>query len=118
MRLARTVRSRTFALAWSPCPYLHRHGSRSELSRQTPMRAFIVTAQVSQARSADAQVHDQAEWVGGERSQHIPALLFGGREQRPDDPEISRSVLGAKAAGDLLPQLHHPTIAFGLVVGE
>src|SRR5208283_1878992 len=77
-----------------------------------------VTAQVSQARSADAQVHDQAEWVGGECSQHIPALLFGGREQRPDDPEISRSVLGAKAAGDLLPQLHHPTIAFGLVVGE
>src|SRR5208283_2244396 len=77
-----------------------------------------VTAQVSQARSADAQVHDQAEWVGGERSQHIPALLFGGREQRPDDPEISRSVLGAKAAGDLLLQLHHPTIAFGLVVGE
>src|SRR5208283_3138627 len=78
----------------------------------------FVTAQVSQARSADAQVHDQAEWVGGERSQHIPALLFGGREQRPDDPEISGSVLGAKAAGDLLPQLHHPTIAFGLVVGE
>src|SRR5208283_1618634 len=81
-------------------------------------RCFSVTAQVSQARSADAQVHDQAEWVGGECSQHIPALLFGGREQRPDDPEISRSVLGAKAAGDLLPQLHHPTIAFGLVVGE
>src|SRR5271165_5567084 len=78
----------------------------------------VVTAQVSQARSADAQVHDQAEWVGGECPQHVPALLFGGRKQRPNDPEFGRSVLGAKAAGDLLPQLHHPTIAFGLVVGE
>src|ERR1700722_4175240 len=48
----------------------------------------------------------------------MPSLLPGGREDRTDPREVLGVVLGAEAAGDLLPQLHHPSIPFRQVVGE
>jgi hypothetical protein len=45
-------------------------------------------------------------------------LLLGCREERADHSEIVGALLGAEATRDLLPQLHHAPVAFGLVVGE
>src|SRR5271157_5122804 len=45
-------------------------------------------------------------------------LLPGCREERADHAKFLRAVLGAEAARNLLPQLHHPPIAFGKVVGK
>ncbi len=77
-----------------------------------------VTAQLLLPGSSHPQLGDQAGWVGGERLQDTPALLSCCRENRADDRELRRSGHGAKAAGDFLPQFHHPGIAFGLSVGE
>ncbi len=79
---------------------------------------IFVTAQLLLPGSSHPQLGDQAGRVGGERLQDIPALLFRCRENRADDRELRRSGHGAKAAGDFLPQFHHPGIAFGLSVGE
>src|SRR5450755_1854215 len=48
----------------------------------------------------------------------IPALFPGGREDGPYDGKILCAVIRTKAAGDLLPQFHHPAVPFRDVVGE
>ena len=45
-------------------------------------------------------------------------MFPGGREDGPHDGKFPRTVVGTEAAGDLLPQFHHPTVAFREVVGE
>jgi hypothetical protein len=54
----------------------------------------------------------------GQGLDDVPALLFGGGDEGADDGEVTRTLFGAEAAGDFLPDLHHAAVAFGLVVGE
>ena len=69
-------------------------------------------------RSSEPDISDQARRGTGQGLQHIPTLLSRSRENRADDGEILRAILGAKSAGDLLAQFHHAPILLGQVVGE
>ena len=68
-------------------------------------------------RSTEPEFGDQTHGVGGPCLEDIPARFPGGRENRPHDGNILCTVVGTEATGDLLPQFHHPTVAFREVVG-
>jgi hypothetical protein len=68
--------------------------------------------------SNQPEFRDQTRWVAGQCLEDIPPLFPGCREKRPDDGKVLRAVVGAEAAGDLLPQFHHPPIPLRQVIGE
>ena len=70
------------------------------------------------AGSGRTESVDEASRLLDEGVDHVPALLFGGRDEGADDGEIHGPLQAAEAAGDLLFDLHHAGIAFGLIVGE
>ena len=79
---------------------------------------MLGTGDPAEIAQAYRRIIDQTCGFGSQCLKEIPALLSGGREERADHAKVLRAVLGAEAAGDLLPQFHHPPIALGLVVGE
>src|SRR3974390_981551 len=58
---------------------------------------FMVTAQVAEG-SCQAQVINQLCRAGCHGLEQIPALLSGGRDQRPDNGKVLGASLGAEAA--------------------
>src|ERR1700704_5403476 len=78
----------------------------------------MVTAQVADYGSDGSEGEDQLFRLLPECREDIPTLLSGGREHGSDDREVVSAGLGTESAGDFLAQLHHPGVAFGLVVGE
>ena len=50
--------------------------------------------------------------------QDIPTLLSRRREDRSNDRELLGAGCLSETAGDFLFDLHHPHVAFGLIVGE
>src|ERR1700716_2522739 len=69
---------------------------------------------------AQERRRDTAKLAGSRvrASMMFPALLLGGRDEGADEREADCAFQRAKAAGDFLPKLHHPPVAFGLIVGE
>src|ERR1700739_1456780 len=61
----------------------------------------------------------EQDWrVLSEGVDDVPAVLFGGRDERADAGEVCGTVLAAEAAGDFHLDLHHAPVAFALIVGE
>src|SRR3954465_12118856 len=71
-----------------------------------------------QRRSGQSEARNQVLGIAGQGLEQVPALLPRGREERADHGEVLGASLGAEAAGDLLPQLHHPPVALHQIVGE
>src|SRR3954462_2862103 len=71
-----------------------------------------------QRRSGQPEARNQVLGIAGQSLEQVPALLPRGREKRADHGEVLGTSLGAEAAGDLLPQLHHPPVALHQIVGE
>ena len=67
--------------------------------------------------SAGVHLGEQLEGLSSECAQDVLSPLSRYREQLATDPELGGCVHGADAIGDLLPQLHYLTIAFGQGVG-
>src|SRR5271167_3581183 len=61
---------------------------------------------------------DQVFGVSHEALDDTPAALFGSADERSDRSEIVCTLERAEAARDFLLELHHPAVAFSLVVGE
>jgi hypothetical protein len=61
---------------------------------------------------------DQAVRPTDQCVEHIPTLLPGGREKRPNQAKILGAMLGAETARNLLAQFHHASAAFRKVIGE
>src|SRR3954447_17336112 len=79
---------------------------------------LLVTAQVPGRQSGQPEARNQLPGIAGQGLEQVPALLPRGREERADHCEVLGTSLGAEAAGDLLPQLHHPPIALHQIVSE
>src|SRR5271166_3167655 len=77
-----------------------------------------VTSQVSRGGSGGVEFVDQVFGVSHEALDDTPAALFGSADERSDRSEIVCTLERAEAARDFLLELHHPTVAFSLVVGE
>src|SRR5215213_8065264 len=100
--------------------------SRSTQSYQPGKRLTFpswVKSQKSQDSARLGWVNIIRDWyqvlgIAGQCLEQIPPLLPRGREERADHGKVSGTSFGAEAAGDLLPQLHHPPVALGQVVGE
>jgi hypothetical protein len=61
---------------------------------------------------------DQRVRLLGEGLDHVPAVLFGGRDEGADGGEVVRALIAAEAAGDFLFDLGHAQVAFDVIVGE
>src|SRR4051812_7892662 len=106
-------------------PWLTGYGTRCAMPtryRRLHARAgvdtFTVTAQVPGRQSGQPEALNQLPGIAGQGLEQVPALLSRGREERADHGEVLGTSLGAEAAGDLLPQLHHPPVALHPIVGE
>src|SRR4051812_24319162 len=106
-------------------PWLTGYGTRCAMPtryRRLHARAgvdtFTVTAQVPGRQSGQPEALNQLPGIAGQGLEQVPALLSRGREERADHGEVLGTSLGAEAAGDLLPQLHHPPVALHQIVGE
>src|SRR5208283_4513661 len=77
-----------------------------------------VTSRVSRGGSGGVEFVDQVFGVSHEALDDTPAALFGSADKRSDRSEIVCSLERAEAARDFLLELHHPAVAFSLVVGE
>src|ERR1019366_4267373 len=77
-----------------------------------------VTTQVTGGLSRCGQVVDQGLWITNEALDDPPSSLPGGPDERSDHGEILRPLDRAEAAGDLLLELHYPSVSLSLVVGE
>src|SRR5271167_3170988 len=77
-----------------------------------------VTSQVSRGGSGGVEFVDQVFGVSHEALDDTPAALFGSADERSDRSEIVCTLERAEAARDFLLELHHPAVAFSLVVGE
>src|SRR5208282_4784843 len=84
--------------------------------RATP--SLLVTSQVSRGGSGGVEFVDQVFGVSHEALDDTPAALFGSADERSDRSEIVCTLERAEAARDFLLELHHPAVAFSLVVGE
>src|SRR3954465_15759738 len=71
-----------------------------------------------QRRSGQPEARNQVLGIAGQGLEQVPALLSRGCEERADHGEVLGTSLGAEAARDLLPQLHHPPVALHQIVGE
>src|SRR5215210_9207774 len=78
----------------------------------------MVTAQVLRRHSGQSEARNQVLGIAGQGLEQVPALLPRGREKRADYGKVLGTSLGAEAAGDLLPQLHHPPVAVHQIVAE
>ena len=48
--------------------------------------------------SGDAEFRDEMVWITGEGYEDIPSLLSGGGQDRADDREVLRAILGTEPA--------------------
>src|SRR4051812_16331910 len=106
-------------------PWLTGYGTRCAMPtryRRLHARAgvdtFTVTAQVPGRQSGQPEALNQLPGIAGQGLEQVPALLPRSREERADHGEVLGTSLGAEAARDLLPQLHHPPVALHQIVGE
>src|SRR5829696_1359622 len=124
LRLARVVIDRAVASSWTR--WLMTAPSTASSSSSSP-RAIASTTAWTRSIGA-AGVRAGAGCWGRrpgvafeqltEHGQRVPAVLAGGGEIAAQGQERLGPGRGAPAAGDLLLQLHHPQVAFGLVVVE
>src|SRR5262249_18734657 len=61
---------------------------------------------------------DQSSRIRAKGFEDAPTLFLCGRDHRTDGDEVIGAILRAEATGDLLLDLHHPPVLFGLIVSE